>query len=81
MPITAAATRPEESTTPVPTEDAHCEFTCDDFGYEGTITCNLDGETIVSSRDVLWLSRTAGELNRASREEYVTNRDFIRAMY
>ncbi|HEU4453282.1 MAG TPA: hypothetical protein VF006_28615 [Longimicrobium sp.] len=81
MPSTAAAIVAQESAIPAATQDAHCEFTCDGFDYEGTITCNLDGETIVSSRDVLWLSRTAWELNQASREEYVTNRDFIRAWY
>lgn len=78
----------EIETTPAPSivdcaiateaQDTHCEFYSDAFDLQGTIYCNLDGDYVLSSRDVPWLSDLARALNRSNREEYITKRDFIR---
>ncbi|HEU0298865.1 MAG TPA: hypothetical protein VFR37_05405 [Longimicrobium sp.] len=56
----------------------HCEFESDKFDSHARITCNLDGDEIAASVDVLHLNELTARLNSLPPEEYIRDRDFIR---
>lgn len=59
-------------------EGPHCEFESDQFDSYACITCNIDGDHIVGSQEVLSLNQLTAHLNKLPLDEYTRERDIIR---